>query len=324
MIGFDDVRDAMARHDFDAMLLGREANARAVAGTKRLWLAGTRAFSPGCVVVRDPGSVHVLAITDDAVPPGFAVDNLFGITWNPEKLLASLVAIPGLRGSRRVAVDGMTPLMHALLARAMPDVRYFDASPLLAELSLRPDDERVAGVRAAGEVARAGLRAMAAALEPGVRPRTLRGVCAETFASFGVTTPAFEAVASPLDGTTSTWFPPERVLGDGERVVLRAGAIRDGWEASAARTAVVGSAPAVDDDTPALWPELLGACRAGTTVGALRARGAVVYGVARGVEPWDDDFVLVAGLTCAIEATTTQWLRQDVVVIGDDGADPLA
>lgn len=321
MIAFDDVRDAMAQRAIDVMVLGREANARAVANTTRLWLAGTRAFSPGCVVVREPAAVHILAITDDAVPAGFPVDRLFGITWNPEKLRAEIAAIPGVAAAQCVAVDGMTPMMASLFAKAMPSARLVDASPLLAELSMRPDPERVEGVRGAAEVARAGLTAMAAALEPGVRPRTLRGACAEAFATFGVTTPAFEAIATPLDGGTSTWFAPERVLAEGERVVLRAGAIRDGWEASLARTAIVGAQPAIDDDAPTIWTELLSAIRRGTTVGALRTRGAVVYGVARGVEPWDDDVPLAPGLTCAIETSTSQWLRQDVVVVNDAGAD---
>ncbi len=323
MISFDALRDTMARRDVDVMLLGREANARAVAGTARLWLAGTRPFSPSCVVVREPAAVHVLALTDAVVPAGFPVEHLFAITWNPEKLRAALVAIPGVRDAHCAAVDGMSPAMRALLTDAMPDARLVDAGPLLAELSSVRDDTRIDGVRAAAEVARAGLDAMAAALAPGIRPRTLRGVCAEAFASFGVTTPAFEAVAAPFTGSTSTWFPPERVLDGAERVVLRAGVIRDGWEASIARVATVGARPAIDDGTPPAWNELLGACRAGMAVGALRARGAVVYGVAHGVEPWDDDFVLAPGLTCALEASTPAWLRQDVVLVGDAGAEPL-
>src|SRR5690348_9965778 len=123
----------MARHDIDVVLLGREANARAIAGTTRLWLAGTRAFAPGCVVVREPASVHVLANSDDLVPADFPVENLYGITWNPEKLLGSLAAIAGVTTARRVAVDGMTPMMHTMLAQTMPDAEFVDAAPLLTE-----------------------------------------------------------------------------------------------------------------------------------------------------------------------------------------------
>jgi Xaa-Pro aminopeptidase len=315
------VLDAMARQDVDVMVLGREANARAVAGTTRLWLAGTRAFSPGCVVVRERGAVHVLSNSDDAVPAGFPTERLYGITWNPEKLAAALAAIPGVTDARRVAVDGMTPMMHTLMSHLAPAAEFTDAAPVLTDLWARPDPERGAGVRRAATVASAALAAMVDALRPGVRPRTLRGVCAQAFASFGVTTPAFEAVATPLDANTSTWLSPDRILAEHELVVLRAGALRDGWEASLARTYRVGApnaqGHAVEQPPPERWQPLVDACRAGVTAGALRARGAVVYGAGRGVEPWDDDFTLAPGMTCALEVSEVQAVRQDVLLVAE-------
>ena len=312
------VLDAMRERDIDALIIGREANARAIAGATRLWLAGTRAFAPGCVVVREPAGEYVLANSADAVPAGFPVEHLYGITWNPEKMAAAIGAIPGLAAARRVAVDGMTPMMFDLLRALIPRVEFVDAAPVLVALWSSPDPERDAGVRAAAEVAAAGLAAMAAALKPGVRPRTLRGVCAATFATFGVTTPAFEAVAAPLDAAAATWLPPERILGEGERVVLRAGALRDGWEASVARTLLVGAHGATEQPGPASWSALFDACRAGVTAGSLRSRGAVLYGVGRGVEPWDDDFVLAPGVMCALETSDATSVRQGVAHITDD------
>ncbi len=144
----------------------------------------------------------------------------------------------------------------------------------------------------------------------------MRGACAAAFAAKGVTTPAFEAVATPLAPDASTWLPPERTFGDGERVILRAGALSAGWEASVARTYVVGAAP-VEQPAPSGWDDLLGTCVPGTAVGTLRERGAVVHGVGRGVEPWPDDLVLVDGLTAAIELRGDSSARQDVVRITD-------
>jgi Xaa-Pro dipeptidase len=304
----------MARDGIDVMVLGREANARTVSDASRLWLAGTRAFSPGCVVVRRTGAVHVLANTDAVVPEGFPIDRLYGLTWNPEELLAALIAIDGVADARRVGVDGMNPAAAALLGRAQPDAELVDAGPLFAELWGIPDPEKVAGVEAAAVVTRAGLAAMVDALRPGVRPRELRGVCAVSFASAGVTTPAFEAVAAPLAEDSSTWLPAERALVEGERAVLRAGALRDGWEASVARTYVVG-APSIEQTAPAGWDDLVAACIPGTTAGALRARGAVVHGAGRGVEPWPDDLVLVPDLMVAIELRDENSLRQDTLPV---------
>jgi Xaa-Pro dipeptidase len=306
--------DLMARDDIDVLLLGREANARTVSDAARLWLAGTRPFSPGCVVVRSSGAVHVLSNTDTVVPPGFPVERLYGVTWNPEKLISALDAIKGVRAARRVAVDGMSPMAKSLLARIVPVAEVVDAGPLFAELWGVADPEKTAGVEQAAVVAARGIDAMVAQLRAGVRPRDLRGVCATAFAEAGVTTPAFEAVAAPLETDSSTWLAPERGFVDGERVGLRAGALRDGWEASLARTYVVGNEP-VEQPPPDGWNAILAACTAGATVGELRARGAVAHGVGRGVEPWPDDLVLATDLMLALELRDDTGLRQDIVRI---------
>ena len=160
----------MQRDGVDVLLLGREANARTVAPVSRLWLAGTRPFSPGCVVVQRTGAVHVLANTDAVVTPDFPVGHLYGITWNPDELLASLSAIDGVTNARRIGVDGMNPIARGLLTRLAPDAELVDAGALFAELWRGADPERIAGVNSATEVAKAGLDLMAAMLQPGRKP----------------------------------------------------------------------------------------------------------------------------------------------------------
>jgi Xaa-Pro dipeptidase len=316
-----DVLDLMAGADVDVMILGREANARVVADTSRLWLAGTRAFAPGCVVVRATGAVHVLANSEHLVAAGFPHDRLYGITWNPQTLFGGLRAIPGVRGAQRIAVDGMTPLMHSLLADALPGTEYVDATTLLADLWRRPEASAADAVECAARVAEAGMQAIASALGADARPRVLRGFAATAFAEQGVTTPAFEAVVAPLDGTSSTWLAPERLLAEGEVVSVRVGALAHGWEASLARTFVVGS-PAAMVAAPPNWDPLVAACVPGVAVGSLRQRAAIVYGVGRGVEPWDDDVELVPGMLCALELADERGVHQDVLRITDD--EPVA
>ena len=312
MSRLDACLELMAAGDVDVMLLGREANARTVSDAARLWLAGTRVFSPGCVVVRRTAEVHVLSNTDAVMPAGFPVTQLYGVTWNPEKLFASLGAIAGVRDARRVAVDGMNVGANALVARLAPGAEIVDAQSIFGALWATPSPEQAAGVEAATAVARAGLEAMRDALEPGVTPRILRGACAIAFAARGVTTPDYEAVAAPIAEGASTWLPPERTLEPGERIVLRAGALLDGWEGSVARTFVVGT-PSTEHLAPGGWDALVAACRAGATAGELRAHGATVVGAGRGVEPWPDDLVLAPGHTVSIELRDTASLRQDVV-----------
>jgi Xaa-Pro aminopeptidase len=301
----------------DALVLGREANARAVSGADRLWLSGTRPFSPGCVVVRDSRDVHLLANSNDGFED-FPAQNLYPVTWNPAKLLDALRAIPGLPDARRVGVDGMSPGIHALFRELVPQAELVDAGPILAELWRVHSADKIAAVHEAARVACNGLAAMAAFLREGVRARVLRGVCAERFASLGVTTPAFEAVASPIDGGASTWLPPERLLAGGEHIALRAGALRNGWEASLARTYVVGE-PSIEQAPPEGWDELLWLCRPGIRVGQVRDLEAVVYGVGRGVEPYDDDLAFEVGMVFAVELHRGQRLHQDVLHLADDG-----
>ena len=54
--------DSMARRGVDALILGREAGARAVSGADRLWLTGTRPFAPTCVVVRESGALAFVSL----------------------------------------------------------------------------------------------------------------------------------------------------------------------------------------------------------------------------------------------------------------------
>ena len=54
--------------DIDVLIVGREGNARYVSGAPRLWTAGSRAFGPGCVLVRASGAVHLLSTWDEGDP----------------------------------------------------------------------------------------------------------------------------------------------------------------------------------------------------------------------------------------------------------------
>ena len=312
---------SMERRGVDALILGREAGARAVSGADRLWLTGTRPFAPTCVVVRGSGSVHLLANSNDGFED-FPTDHLYRISWNSETLLASLRAIGGLTEARTVGVDGMSPGMHKLLRGLLPDATFVDGGPILVELWGVQSPEKITAVRESARVARAGLIAMAEGLRDGVRARVLRGLCADTFAEFGVTTPAFEAVAAPIDGGASTWLPPERLLGAGEHVALRAGALRNGWEASLARTFVVADLP-IEQPPPDDWDAVLALCRPGVQVGKLRDLDTVVYGAGRGVEPYEDDLELAGGMVFAVELHQGNRLHQDMLYLTEHGPELL-
>ena len=169
----------MARDGIDVLFLGREANARTVSDAARLWLAGTRAFAPGCVVVRHTGAVHLLSNTDAVVPRGLS--RRASLRHHLESRNDSSPRSPrstACATRSRARVDGMSPMASALLARVVPAAEIVDAGPLFAELWGIPDPEKLAGVAAAAAVAERARTRWSHALRPGVRPRDLRGVCA--------------------------------------------------------------------------------------------------------------------------------------------------
>ena len=311
--------DAMAAADIDVVLLGREANARWVSGANRLWLAGTRPFAPGCVVVRETGAVHLLSITDDGVPPSIGHECLYPITWNPMKLLSAVAVIPGVHSARRVGVDGLGPLFEQLLAGVFPNAEIVDAEAVLRTLRQVKHPADVDAIRAAVEIAEAAFGVATDAIAPGVREVELKGAFEEAMAARGVTTPAFEGTFCVVDpGGPARALVTNRALADGDAIHVRAGVLRDGWEGSLARTWSCGASLDVTTARAAL-DTMIASCRSGTTVGELRAHtlGASVDGIGMGHEELGSAETLVPGFVLSIEVLVDDVLLGDMVLVTD-------
>ena len=82
----DRVLAEMEAAGIDVLVVGREANARYVSGAQRLWTAGSRAFGPGCVLVRATEAVHLLSTWDEGIPAEIPHENLYGISFNADEL----------------------------------------------------------------------------------------------------------------------------------------------------------------------------------------------------------------------------------------------
>lgn len=313
--------DAMADAGVDVLLLGREANARYVTGADRLSVAGSRAFAPGCVVVRDTGAVHLLGISDDGVPADIPPQRIFPISWNPMNILGGITAIPGVGGARRVGVDGLTPLFEQLIHGMMPEAELIDGEALLREVRQAKTDEDVDGIRAAVQVAEIAFRAVVDALEPGVTEQQLKGVFEETMTAHGARTPAFEGtfcVAEP--GTPPRSLVSDRAVRAGDLVHVRAGVMRDGWEGAIARTC---ACEADDPEVPAAHASTIALAVDGATVGDLRATGATVEGVGIGHEELADGERLEPGIVLYIERWSDPVLVGDTVLVGEDSPEVL-
>ena len=116
---------AMREHDLDALVLSRAANVRYASGARRIYSAGTRPFSPACLVTAG-GVVHVLGIGDAGVPAHVpAADRHLG-RWHAADVAATLARIIG-SGRLRVGVDGMSVAQRAVLEAALPAAVWADA-----------------------------------------------------------------------------------------------------------------------------------------------------------------------------------------------------
>src|SRR5262245_52621853 len=189
----------MERRGLDVLMLGREGNARFVSEATRLWLAGTRPFAPGCVVVLATEAVHVLSVTDDGVPSDIPPERLYPMSWNPANIMGAVAAIPGVSTARRIGVDGLTPLFEQLLAATLPNAEVVDGEAAMRAARMVKSPAQIERIQAAISVAQASLVAAVDALRPGVRERDLKGVFEERMCRSGTTTPAFEGAFCVVD-----------------------------------------------------------------------------------------------------------------------------
>lgn len=319
---------AMADAGIDALILGRDANARFVSGADRLSLNGTRAFAPGCVVVRATGKVHLMSTTDSGIPGDIAHDQLYAMSWNPMTIAGNVAAIPGLADATTIGVDGMTPMMEAILGGVLPGAELVDGEALLRSVRRPKSSADLDGIRTAVGVAEQCVASVIGAVAPGVTERALLGRFEARMGELGVTTPAFEA-ATCAAGAMPRSIVTDRALRTGGLVHLRGGVLVDGWEGILARTRSVdgttGPQTAAGERAAAALGDAIAACRPGEVIGDLRGRAEVtaVEGVGLGHEELADDDVLQASDVVYVEVFVDQVLLGDVVHVTEHGPEIL-
>jgi Xaa-Pro dipeptidase len=303
--------EAMERHGLDVLVLGREANARYVAGARRLWTAGTRAFAPTCVLVRATGDVHLLSTWEDGIPEEIPRENLYGVTWNPMNLVTAVSVAPRVAQARRIGVDAMTPLFSGLFSAALPGAEIVDATPALRSARATKLPDEIGCIRTALAIAESGLSCSLDLLDPGVSEGELRGAFSERMTAFGVTVPGAEASfrATATNEDRGRAAPPDSgPFDDGRLVACAASALYAGYEGSLARTWLCsgdlggrrGAGPTAEqrrlhERWVDLWGHLLTACRPGADARELRAvylasgepasSVPVAHGLGLGMEP---------------------------------------
>jgi Xaa-Pro dipeptidase len=265
---------AMEGADIDFLVVGREGNARYVSGAPRLWTAGSRAFGPGCVFVRENGAVHLLSTWDEGIPEEIPHQNLYGITFNAMNFVKVLSAMEGAATARRVATDSMSGSSAHLLPKAFPAAELIDGEPMLRQVRRVKSPEEIEAIRASVRVAEEALAAATQALVPGVTERQLTAVFMEAMAAAGVTTPSGQDVA----WITSRQDPWRRADRDGpaqagDLVAFEAGVVLGGYSGELGRTRAVGGTGDIDSElvrrSSELWVRLLDACQVGSSLTGL-------------------------------------------------------
>lgn len=260
----------MEAADVDILITGREANGRYIAGVPRLWLAGSRPFGPGCILVRASSQIHLVSTWDEGVPDDIPRENLHGITFNGQNTLAMLTGIDGAATARTVATDGLMPSTIGLLRKAFPAAELVDGEQMMRRARRIKTPDEVEAIRASVRLAEDSLAAAAAVFAAGVTERQLTAVFMEAMASAGVTTPTTQDVAwitSPKD----RWARSTRdaAVAPGDLVAFDAGVIRNGYVGEIGRTAAVGGVESSGGDLlqrwDELWDRLLAACRPGAS-----------------------------------------------------------
>ena len=270
----------MEAHDLDVLVLGRQANVRYVTGAPQLWVAGTRPFGPGCVLMRETGAIHLLSTWDEGVPDDIRHENLYGIAWNPLNTIANLQRIDGAATARRVGTDALSPGFARLLPTAFPNAELVDGETAMRAARRIKTSEEVSVLRESVRVAETGLAAAVAELRPGASEQQLTAVLLETTTAGGVSTPANQDAV----WVTSREHPWRRVSGDrkvraGDLVAFAAGVLGRGYIGEVGRTWPVddigNSIGAAGRNLyrrwDALWARLVDACRPGARAADLLA-----------------------------------------------------
>lgn len=335
---------AMADHDLDVLVLGRPSDITFASGVRALWTAGSRPFSPSCVVVAGGERIHLLSTWDEGVPAEIPREHLFGLSWNPAIAARHVATVPGVAGARRIGTAGTSAGVRKLLAGTAPDAEIVDARAAMADARATKSPWERAAIETACAIAEAALEAMQAAVAPGVTTRQLLGVHAARVAALGAPVVPDESVAQRTGDGYRT-VVDDRPLEEGDVVALCPSASYAGYEGTVARTTVVGGSRTdahadLAGRCRAARDAVVSACRPGATGGALLdawhdAGGGplpapLVHGVGLGTEPPVVGFgagsgaELRPGMVLAVQAwrhepATGGWLERDVVSVTDDG-----
>lgn len=142
----------------------------------------------------------------------------------------------------RIAVSDALPALHVIPIGDRVDARLELATPVLREGRMIKDADEVAELRRAGDAIDAVHRRVADWLRAGRTEREVAADIAEAIRAEGHETVEFVIVGSGLNGADPHHEVSDRVIEDGDVVVVDiGGAVPSGYNSDSTRTYVVGS-----------------------------------------------------------------------------------
>jgi hypothetical protein len=294
---------AMAAADVDLLLLGRQGNARYVAGHRPIWRAVVTPWAP-FAALRADGGVHLLHTTwDDGVPAEIPHENLTGLSWNPRVIVGDIAGIPGLADARRIATDGMSSGLGMLLGALAKDADLVDGEALMRSVRAVKLPAEVECLRTAIALTEGALTAAAAEIGPGVDPSRLKGAFHEAMGRYGISHPNAEGS-----------FGSGRPIAEGDLVPLSGALAFAGYEAAVGRSRWCGTTGPTDGWADAM-AALVDACR----VGAEPPDGA--HGCGLGVETLVGP--LEAGTVVGLPLAVDGYVGAETVLVTEQGPERL-
>ena len=161
----------------------------------------------------------------------------------PVDAFSAALADVGAAAARHVVLDETMRIDFAsLLLDALPEAKRSFTDDTLSYLRMRKDAREYAALKMNALVADRAMQAGFAAIRPGMTEKELAAIIFDHFASEGAR-PDFAVVAAGSNGAFPHHHTGDRVLAEGDAVVMDIGGTKGGFPSDITRMAVVGRPP---------------------------------------------------------------------------------
>jgi Xaa-Pro aminopeptidase len=236
-------------------------------------------------------------IAEDSLQPRANFREEVGI----RKWADTVESLVGSLAGKTVGVDLWTPTLEAGLRRAFPDTEFVDGYTILMEAKIIKTEDEVACLKIANSVTEAGMDAARAALKPGARECEVLASAWYAMTALGSEwTQCSNIVASGPYTAPYRRFTSDRVIRNGDMVIIDIGGCFNGYWGDLTRTWVCGDIRPTEEERQlhqkcydALWNACAMSRPGNTTADVFAAADPYVLdslGHGSGMAPWEPPY----------------------------------